>query len=141
MSAFTRQLLSAGQYIEDHLGDDIGLADIARHVRVSPYHFHRIFRAFVGDSPMEFVRKRRLTEAALALTSTRIGLRELLITVSTRFLFTAARWIIFTTPLTTFGEVGFRKRIFAQSMHLILNSMTNVSTTNQCSVKLKSGFR
>jgi AraC family transcriptional regulator len=51
-------------YIEDHLMETLTLESLAEKACFSPYHFHRVFQAMVGDSVMEYVRKRRLTVAA-----------------------------------------------------------------------------
>jgi len=54
---------SAITYMEDHLCDDITLADIARSVHLSAFHFQRSFSLLTGRTPMEYLRKRRLSKA------------------------------------------------------------------------------
>jgi len=56
-------------YIEQNLFEPVDIHDIARAASYSTYHFCRIFRALVGDSPKEYLRKRRLTIAAQRLAS------------------------------------------------------------------------
>ncbi len=51
-------------YIEKNIYEPITIHDIAREAQYSTYHFCRIFRSLVGDSPKEYLRKRRLTIAA-----------------------------------------------------------------------------
>ena len=51
-------------YIERNMFEPVDIHDIARASNYSTYHFCRIFRSLVGDSPKEYVRKRRLTIAA-----------------------------------------------------------------------------
>jgi len=51
-------------YIEKNMYEPIDIHDIARVSNYSTYHFCRIFRSLVGDSPKEYLRKRRLTIAA-----------------------------------------------------------------------------
>jgi AraC family transcriptional regulator len=51
-------------FIERNMFEPIDIHDIARASNYSTYHFCRIFRLFVGDSPKEYLRKRRLTIAA-----------------------------------------------------------------------------
>lgn len=51
-------------YIERNMFEPIDIHDIAAASHYSTYHFCRIFRALVGDSPKEYLRKRRLTIAA-----------------------------------------------------------------------------
>lgn len=58
------------EYIEHNLNSKIELADIAKKVFMSKYHFHRIFHAVVGEPVAEYIRRRRLTEAANELLTT-----------------------------------------------------------------------
>ena len=51
-------------FIEKNMYEPIDIHDIARASNYSTYHFCRIFRSLVGDSPKEYLRKRRLTIAA-----------------------------------------------------------------------------
>ena len=51
-------------FIEHNMFEPIDIHDIAQASSYSTYHFCRIFRALVGDSPKEYLRKRRLTIAA-----------------------------------------------------------------------------
>lgn len=54
-------------YIEAHLDGEIDYAAVARTACCSPYHFQRFFTA-VTDVPLsEYIRRRRLTQAALEL--------------------------------------------------------------------------
>lgn len=52
-------------YMEDHLCEALTLQQCAAASRYSAYHFVRIFAMAAGMTPMEYVRKRRLTEAVL----------------------------------------------------------------------------
>jgi AraC family transcriptional regulator len=52
------------EHIENHLGDALCLHDLAQIAGFSDYHFHRVFQTMVGDTVMEYVRKRRLAKAA-----------------------------------------------------------------------------
>jgi AraC family transcriptional regulator len=67
-------------YIEQHLADDLSLAVLARESCFSPFHFHRVFQAAVGETPLTFVKRVRLERAASMITSnpgqsiTQIGL-------------------------------------------------------------------
>lgn len=57
-------------YIEENLQEKIGLEEIAGHACLSKFHFHRLFHSAVGSSPGDYVRKRRLSEAARELRET-----------------------------------------------------------------------
>ncbi len=51
-------------FIENNLNERISIHEIAGASFQSTYHFSRIFKALVGDSPKEYLRKRRLSLAA-----------------------------------------------------------------------------
>ena len=61
------RIQQALNYIEEHLLDELSPELLACQAGYSVYHFCRIFHLQVGISPMEYVRKRRLTFAAQAL--------------------------------------------------------------------------
>ena len=63
-----RTINNAIEYMEKHLTDDITLADIARHVYLSAFHFQRAFSMLTEMSPAEYLRKRRLSQAGADLT-------------------------------------------------------------------------
>lgn len=54
--------------IESNLSEDLTLETLSRQGDFSPYHFHRVFRALVGESLKEYVRQLRLERAAHELT-------------------------------------------------------------------------
>jgi AraC family transcriptional regulator len=56
-------------FIESHFAGEIALDDIAQAVRVSRFHVTRAFDAATGRSIMRYVRGRRLSEAAKALSA------------------------------------------------------------------------
>jgi AraC family transcriptional regulator len=66
---YARRINAALDYIDRNLGDDISLAKLATVACFSPYHFHRIFSAFVGEPPAEYVRRLRLEKAAILLVN------------------------------------------------------------------------
>lgn len=64
-------------FVEKHLYDKITVHEMAAASHYSTYHFCRIFKALVGDSPKQYLRKRRLTVAAKRLLIEKVGLLEL----------------------------------------------------------------
>ena len=70
MSPYLRSMATAVTYIEDHLQDNINLADIAAYVAYSLFHFCRVFNQTVHHPPYDYLRRRRLTAAALQLLQT-----------------------------------------------------------------------
>ncbi|MBS7458113.1 helix-turn-helix transcriptional regulator [Coralloluteibacterium stylophorae] len=47
-------------YIDGHLGDAMGLPELAAVARMSRFHFARRFRQSTGESPMRYVLRRRI---------------------------------------------------------------------------------
>lgn len=56
--------------LQRRLDEPIDAADLAKIACISPFHFHRVFRAMVGESVMEHVRRLRLERAAHRLKFT-----------------------------------------------------------------------
>src|SRR5215475_12286984 len=59
-------------HITRNLAEPLPLEDVARTASFSPFHFHRIFRALVGETLHAFVKRVRL-ERALHLMAHRKG--------------------------------------------------------------------
>ncbi|MBB4064618.1 AraC family transcriptional regulator [Gellertiella hungarica] len=57
-------------YIHDHLDEDLDMERLAEIACLSPYHWHRIYRAVQGETLAQTVRRLRLQRAANALVST-----------------------------------------------------------------------
>ncbi len=60
----------AVSYAEDHLTDDVSLDDVARAVHLSPFFLQRGFSLMTGYGIGEYLRNRRLYQAALDLRKT-----------------------------------------------------------------------
>ncbi len=58
-------------HIETHIHEPLTVAELAKLCGFSPYHFYRIFGAYVGMPVMEYVRRRRLAYAAAELATSR----------------------------------------------------------------------
>ncbi|MEH7459123.1 AraC family transcriptional regulator [Bacillus pseudomycoides] len=70
MESYETQIQKAIDYIEEDVMEKQTLRNLAHIAGFSEYHFHRVFQAMVGDSVMEYVRKRRLAQAAYQLSHT-----------------------------------------------------------------------
>ena len=55
-------------YVECHLGERITMAALAGAARYSQWHASRLFKEVTGKSPFEYIRLRRLSEAAIRLS-------------------------------------------------------------------------
>jgi AraC family transcriptional regulator len=61
------QLNAAMHYVERHIEDDMALSDVSSATAYSPYHFGRLFY-YIADMPLsEYIRKRKLSLAAMKL--------------------------------------------------------------------------
>lgn len=69
MDYFVR-IQGAIDYIEDNLSEDLNINDISSKAFFSSFYFQRLFQAMSGYSVQEYIRKRRLTEAASKLGNT-----------------------------------------------------------------------
>lgn len=57
-------------YMEEHIYEPINYVEVAGQVHMSGYHFHRTFSFITGMTANEYIRKRRLTLAAIELQTT-----------------------------------------------------------------------
>ena len=57
----------AQDFIEENLGRNLALEEIARAACFSPYHFHRLYTAITGESIYQFILRLRLERAASRL--------------------------------------------------------------------------
>jgi len=64
---FLKRMTEVVDYIEEHISEDIDFAEVAKIVCCGVYQFGRIFSYVVGVSLAEYIRKRRLSLAALEL--------------------------------------------------------------------------
>ena len=67
-----RNMNNALAYIEEHLTDEIDYREVSRIACCSEYHFKRMFSFLSGIGLSEYIRRRRLTLAALDLKDTRL---------------------------------------------------------------------
>src|SRR6187551_1193712 len=66
---YQKRLHAVIEYIDRHLDEDLDLATLAGVAHFSEFHFHRLFRALMGEALGDYVRRRRLESAAVRLRS------------------------------------------------------------------------
>ncbi len=66
-SFYARAVQAAIEHIALHLDDALELSALGRVACLSPFHFHRVFRGMVGETPLELTRRLRLERAAWRL--------------------------------------------------------------------------
>jgi AraC family transcriptional regulator len=54
-------------FIEEHLGSDLSVRQMARVAHFSPFHFHRQFTHYVGVTPIRYIQLARLRRASYRL--------------------------------------------------------------------------
>jgi AraC family transcriptional regulator len=64
-------------YVEEHLADDIAVADLANVACLSIFHFTRAFAATMGVPPHRYVSQRRLESAKAMISTGRASLSEI----------------------------------------------------------------
>lgn len=72
-----QRLMRGVDFIEGNIGQELTLAKVAAKAALSEYHFHRLFRARFGMPVMDYVRRRRITEAAKALLHSPTSILEI----------------------------------------------------------------
>lgn len=68
---------NAVKYIEDHITEDITMYEVADHVNISPFYFHKGFSILCGYSIAEYIRNRRMALAGEELITSDITVMEL----------------------------------------------------------------
>lgn len=74
---WTEAIREAVSYVEKHITDDITMYDVADHVHISPFYFHKGFSILCGYSITEYIRNRRLALAGQELLTEDITVMEL----------------------------------------------------------------
>ena len=65
------------EFIEDRIADPIRLTDLARTVDMSPFHFARVFKTEIGETPSRYLNKRRIHRARDLIRQTDLSLAEI----------------------------------------------------------------
>lgn len=71
------KLRRATEFINDNLGRDITLAEIAANVEMSPYYFVRSFKQSTGLPPHQYLVEQRVARAKILLKETAIPLADI----------------------------------------------------------------
>lgn len=65
---YTRRMNRVLNYIDRHLDQPLDLRQLADVANFSPFHFHRVFAAWMGETLGDYARRRRLEKAAFRLS-------------------------------------------------------------------------
>ena len=74
---YARRIERVQEFINRHPDRDLDLARLAEEAHLSPYHFHRVYVAMMGETVADSVRRRRLYAAALQLLSSAAPVRKI----------------------------------------------------------------
>jgi AraC family transcriptional regulator len=72
-----KKMNEALNYIEENLANDIEFSEVAKIALCSEYHFQRMFSFLAGATLSEYIRRRRLTLAALELINSSIRIIDI----------------------------------------------------------------
>lgn len=67
---YVKRIINVLIYIEDHIEDELSVNELAKVASYSPFHFHRVFHAVMGETVHKYVRRLRLEKAAGKLRRT-----------------------------------------------------------------------
>lgn len=65
---YTKRIEQALLFINQNLSRPLDLTEVAGVSGFSPFHFHRIFRVFTGETPQDYINRLRLEKAANFIT-------------------------------------------------------------------------
>lgn len=68
---YVERVNRAIDHVVSHLAEPLRLKEVSRAAMLSPFHFHRVFRALVGVTLAEFVKRLRLERALFMMSHTR----------------------------------------------------------------------
>jgi AraC family transcriptional regulator len=74
-----QQVRRVVDFIQAHLDQDLSLDALAQQTGFSPYHFARIFRQTIGESPHQFVLRQRIMRAQRLLAENEMPLAQVAI--------------------------------------------------------------
>jgi AraC family transcriptional regulator len=106
-SFYARAVQVSIEHIARHLDDALELEALSRLACLSPFHFHRVFRGMVGETPLELTRRLRIERAAWHLREKQSSVTEIAFDAGyeTHEAFTRAFRVCYST-----SPSGFRLR-------------------------------
>ena len=77
MSSSKNMIYDSILFIEGRLSDELNINELAGQIFFSKSHYKRLFQAVIGESVMEYVKKRRLQRAGIMLCETNASVLEI----------------------------------------------------------------
>ncbi len=72
-----KSILGVLVYIDEHIEEPMPLSKLAKIARISPYYFHRLFKAYMSMAPREYIKRIRLMQSAKRLHYSQIPITEI----------------------------------------------------------------
>lgn len=79
---YVKRTLKVMIYIEENIDEDLTLEKLAKLACYSPYHFHRVFKAIVGETVHQYVKRLRIERSASKLRYTSQPVTEIALDTS-----------------------------------------------------------
>ena len=76
-SAHQQALFQTICYMREHLGDNLSVGDIARHIGYSTSHFNHLFKSYTKVTPHAYYLTLKLSEARKLLSKTSLSISEI----------------------------------------------------------------
>jgi AraC family transcriptional regulator len=77
LSDYQQRIIIVLVFIDEHFNEPLTLDNLAHIACFSPYHFHRIFQAFIGEPLYAYIKRLRLENAAIHLRSTEFSVTDI----------------------------------------------------------------
>jgi AraC family transcriptional regulator len=74
---YAKRIENVLHYLVAHLDEPLDIHRLAEEAFLSPYHFHRVYVAMMGETVAETIRRHRLHRAAIKLSASAIPVAEL----------------------------------------------------------------
>lgn len=74
---YTRQINNVIDYIHQHLDKQITIEELSARICLSPFHFHRIFTAAIGEPLGKYISRKRLEKAANMLVNPELMVKDI----------------------------------------------------------------
>ena len=69
LAEYTMRMHRVLEFIDEHLDQTMSVTDLAEVAHFSSFHFHRLFKAWKGETIGEYLRRRRLEVAAMRMAA------------------------------------------------------------------------
>jgi len=110
-SFYVRVVQGVIEHVAQHLDEALALDALATRACLSPFHFHRVFRGMVGETPVELARRLRMERGAWQLANTPLSVTEIAFNAGfeTHEAFTRAFRSCYGEPPSDFRRRGVRR--------------------------------